>query len=525
MVEPTGPYLLGIDIGGSGAKAAVFSLDGSEVGHGYHEYEMISTLPGQAEHDAEGWWQAAVYAIEQATRDIDTADILSIGVGCTNGLIAVDREGQPLRSAIMLWDQRTLPEVETIRRVLDADEVFKITGNPVAPGAFSLPTMLWLKHHDPQLFAATHKLMVPGGYLVARLTGEFTIDFSRASTTLLFDIEHHRWHTPFLETTGIPLEKLPKAISSHEIAGHITDATAKRTGLRVGTPVVAGCMDTIGASIGFGAIKEKTCFIIMGTAARVASTLSSAQFDRRFMNSTHVLPERWLTIGAINGVGSSLRWVRDTFGEAEQREADRTGKDVYDLLTAQAAQAPPGSKGLVFLPYLSGERTPIWNPYARGVFFGATLGHNRNDFLRSVLEGAALAIRHVVEILETEHGLDLTDLKIGGAAAGSHVWNQIIADVLGKKVISCSGTHVEVLGAAILAGVGVAAYNDYDEAFEQTVTTDFVFQPNTEAHATYDQLFPLYKELYLDVEPYFERLAKLDLPQVWVTPEEIASIS
>ncbi len=525
MADPAGSYLLGIDIGGSGAKAGLFSLDGCEIGSGHHEYEMTSTLPGQAEHDAQAWWLAAVYAIQQATRDVDTAEILSIGVGCTNGLIAVDRDGQPLRSAIMLWDQRALPEVETISRVLDAEEVFKITGNPVAPGAFSLPTMLWLKHHDPELFAAAHKLMVPGGYLVARLTGEFTIDYSRASTTLLFDIQRHRWHTPFLEATGIPLEKLPKAMPSHEVAGQITERAAELTGLRAGTPVVAGCMDTVGASIGFGTIEEKSCFVIMGTAARVASTIGKAQFDRRFMNSTHVLPERWLTIGAINGVGSSLRWVRDTFGQAEQLEADRTGEDVYDLLTAQASQAPPGSKGLVFLPYLAGERTPIWNPYARGVFFGATLGHNRNDFLRSVLEGAAFAIRQVIEILEENRDLDLTEIKIGGAAAESHVWNQIFADVLGKKVISCTGTHVEVLGAAVLAGVGVGVYKNYDDAFKQTVTTDLVFQPNIEAHAAYDQLFPLYKELYLDVEPYFKRLAQLDLPQVWVATTEVTAIS
>ncbi len=522
ITESTGPYLLGIDIGGSGAKVGLFDLDGTVVGQGHREYMMTSTLPGQAEHDAEGWWESTVNAIRHATRNVDTAEISAIGVGCTNGLIAVDRDGKPLRSAIMLWDQRALPEVKHIGRVLDPDKVFEITGNPVAPGAFSLPTMLWLKRHDPELFARTHKLMVPGGYLVARLTGEFTIDYSRASTTLLFDIRQNRWHTPFLEAMGVPLEKLPIAIPSHSIAGSVTKAAAELTGLRAGTPVVAGCMDTIGASIGFGALEPKSCFVIMGTAARVASTLEDAKFDRQFMNCTHVLPEHWLTIGAINGVGSSLRWVRDTFGQAEQLEADRTGEDVYDLLTAQAAQAPPGSKGLVFLPYLAGERTPIWNPYARGVFFGATLGHNRNDFLRSVLEGAAFAIRHVVEIIEAERGQKFAELKIGGAAAGSQVWNQIIADVLGKTMRSCTGSHAEVLGAAILAGVGVDAYTDYGAAFEKIVAVDHTFQPNAKAHAAYNQLFPIYKQLYLDVEPYFERLAKLDLPQGWVTPTEAA---
>jgi xylulokinase len=197
--------------------------------------------------------------------------------------------------------------------------------------------------------------------------------------------------------------------------------------------------------------------------------------------------------------------------------AELTGQDVYDLITAQAAQAPPGSKGLVFLPYISGERTPIWNPYARGVFFGATLGHNRHDFLRSVLEGASFAIRHVVEILEVDGGLDIQRLRIGGAAAASRVWNQIIADILGKTVVSLTQSHTEVLGAAVLAGVSVGAYTDYPQALERIVAVAEEFPPDLEAHAAYERLFPIYKELYLDVAPYFERLAKLDLPQVWIT--------
>jgi xylulokinase len=515
-----GPYILGIDIGGTGSKTALFTLSGRLVQAGYGEYQMTSTLPGQAEHDAEGWWRATINAIRQAIKDVEPAGVLAVGVGCTNGLIAVDHQGRPLRSAIMLWDQRTLPEVQNIRRTLNADEVFSIAGNPVAPGAYSLPTILWLKHHEPETFAAAHKLMVPGGYLVARLTGEFTVDYSRACTTLLFDIRRLRWHTPFLEALGIPLEKLPQPLPSQAVAGAVTHDAAALTGLLPGTPVVAGCMDTIGASIGSGVMEAGGCFVIMGTAARVASPLAEPCFDRRFMNCTHVRPGRWLTIGAINGVGSSLRWVRDTFGHAEQTVAGLTGQDVYDLLTAQAAKAPPGSKGLIFLPYISGERTPIWNPFARGVFFGVTLGHRRSEMLRCVLEGAAFAIRHVVEILEQERGLEIAELRIGGAAAASSVWNQIIADVLGKKVISLTHAHTEVLGAAVLAGVGIEAFPDYDSVLRQAVVLGQEYEPHPDAHAAFNSLFPIYLELYRDVKGYFERLARLDLPQVWVTKGE-----
>jgi xylulokinase len=515
-----GPYLLGIDIGGTGSKAGLFTLDGVLVGEGYGECRMISTLPGQAEHDAEAWWRATRQAIQQAINGTPATDILAIGVGCTNGLIAVDRQGRPLRPAIMLWDQRTLPEVERIRQTLDADRVFAVTGNPVAPGAYSLPTILWLKHREPETFSAAYKLMVPGGYLVARLTGEFTVDHSRACTTLLFDIRRLKWHAPFLEALAIPPEKLPRPLPSQAVAGEVTQEAAQLTGLAPGTPVLAGCMDTIGASIGSGMMDPGDCFVIMGTAARVSSPLAQPNFDHRFMNCAHVLPGRWLAIGAINGVGSSLRWIRDTFGHMEQTVAGLSGQNVYDLLTAQAAKAPPGSKGLVFLPYISGERTPIWNPYARGVFFGVTLGHNRDDFVRSVLEGAAFAIRHVVEILEVDRKLNIRELRIGGAAAANAVWNQIIADVLGKTVVSLTTAHTEVLGAAVLAGVGIDAYANYKTALEQVVRVDRAFQPDPRAHDAYNRLFPIYKELYMDVEHYFERLACLDLPQVWVTKGE-----
>lgn len=512
-----GPYLLGIDIGGTGSKAGVFTLDGSLIGSGYGEYQMISSVPGQAEHDAEAWWQATVGAIKSAIGGLDPALIQAIGVGCTNGLIAVDREGVPIRPAIMLWDQRALPEVERIGETLGKDTVFEITGNPVAPGAFSLPTILWLKHNEPESYAKAHKLMVPGGYIVARLTGEFTIDHSRASTTLLFDIRRREWHTPFLEKLGISEDKLPRPVACDEVVGTISESVAQLTGLRTGTPVIGGCMDTIGASLGTGVLEEGQCFVIMGTAARVAGPVKSGRFDERFMNCTHVTDNCWQYIGAINGVGSTLRWIRDTFCQMEQQQADADGTDVYELITQQAAQSPPGSKGLLLLPYLAGERTPIWDPYARGVFFGVTLGHGRGDFFRSVLEGAAFAIRHVVELLEDDSGLVIEDLRIGGAAAASAVWNQIICDVLGKRLISLTQSHTEVLGAALLAGVGVGLYPDFSTAISRTVVTGKTFDPDPEAHRSYNKLFPMYKELYIENKHHFEKLAQMDLPQGWVT--------
>lgn len=509
-------YLLGIDIGGTGAKAGLFSIQGELISSGYGEYRMISNVPGQAEHDADSWWLATIQAIREAIANHPVDEIRAIGVGCTNGLVAIDREGRPLRPAIMLWDQRTLPEVERVRRALDAQQVFNVTGNPVAPGAYSLPTILWLMHQEPETFSKAHKLMVPGGYIIGRLTGEFTIDFSRACTTLLFDIRRRQWHLPFLEALQVPLEKLPQPLASDEIAGVLTHSAAEMTGLKAGTPVVAGCMDTIGASIGAGVMRPGKCFVIMGTAARVALPIDQPDFDPRFMNCVHVFPDTWLAFGAINGVGSSLRWIRDNFGQIEAQVADQTDQDVYDLLTAEASQSPPGSKGLVFLPYISGERTPIWDPYARAVFFGITLGHNRSDFIRSVLEGPAFAIRQVVELLESDRQIDIQALRIGGTAAKSAIWNQIIADVTGKGVASLESAHIEVLGAALLAGKGIGLFPDLAGFQEQRVQVSREFEPDLQAHQAYSQLFSVYQDLYPSLKPFYERLAQLEISKVWI---------
>ena len=358
--------------------------------------------------------------------------------------------------------------------------------------------------------------MVPGGYLVARLTGEFTVDYSRACTTLLFDIRERAWHQPFLEKLEIPLAKLPEPVPSHEVVGSVTAEAAELTGLPEGTPVIAGCMDTVGAALGSNTTEPGEYFIIMGTAARVSAPLGQAKFDHRFMNCTLTQPDRWLAIGAINGVGSSLRWARDVLALDEQRRARSDDSDVYDLMTAQAALAPPGSKGLVFLPYMAGERTPIWNPYARGVFFGLTLGHTRAEIFRALLEGPAFAIRHTVGILEQESGVEVQSLKIGGTAAKSDVWNQIIANVLNKPVVALSQSHVEVLGAAVLGGYGVGMYPDLATGTARVAEKGRRYEPAPDVNAVYNRLFPLYKRLYPAVAPFFEELVELDLPQGWV---------
>lgn len=514
--DQSSSYLLGLDIGGTGCKTAVYSPWGEMFGEGYTEYTMISTTPGQAEQDADRWWQAAVDSIRQAIDGLDATRIKSVGIGCTNGLIAVDHKARPLRPAIMLWDQRSLPEVDRLHQILGCEEMEKVTGNPAAPGAYSLPTIMWLMNNEPKIFEATHKFMVPGGFLVAQLTGKFSIDYSRACTTQLFDIRYARWHQPFFDKLGLPMGKLPPVFASSHIVGSVTPEAGEKTGLKPGTPVVAGLMDTIGAAIGADSLHTGQCFIIMGTAARITMLLEEPVFNTRLMNTITTRPGQWMGLGAINGVGSVLRWARDVIAHEEQAEARRSGKNVYDLMTKLASQSPPGAKGLILLPYMAGERTPIWDPYARGTLFGLTLGHTRADIFRAFLEGPAFAIRQTVEILESLQPVPIESAVIGGTAAASLVWNQIIADVIGKPVYAINATNVEVLGAAVIGGAGVGIYADVESGMQQVAQKSTRIEPIQENSTHYNDLYGIYQQLYPKIGSLFQELVDINLPQGWV---------
>ena len=352
--------------------------------------------------------------------------------------------------------------------------------------------------------------MVPGGYLVARLTGKFSIDQSRSCTTLLFDIRKKDWHYPFLEELEIPIEKLPQVVSSSQIMGGITHFAAEQTGVRQGTPVIAGCMDTVGAAIGAGSIQKGDYFIIMGTAARFCVTIDTPDFDPHLMNCVSITPNHWLAFGAINGVGASLRWIRDVIALEESSLAKKEDRDIYDIITHMAGSANPGSKGLIYLPYIAGERTPVWDPKARGLFFGLTLGHTRADLYRSVLEGTAFALRQSLELLQEKYDLPVQKLKIGGTAAKNEIWNQIIADVLGHPLYAISETHIEVLGAALLAGVGIGLIDIDDLMSNETDQDITVYEPNPENRRLYCELYKIYKSLHPALSNQFQQIKTIE---------------
>jgi xylulokinase len=293
------------------------------------------------------------------------------------------------------------------------------------------------------------------------------------------------------------------------VVGEVTAGAARQTGLRAGTPVVAGCMDTVGAAVGSGILAPGESFIIMGTVARVAAVLDSPPADDRFLNCCYVTPDTWLAIAVMNGAGSSLRWFRDVCGQMEVAVARETGADPYDLLTAEAARSSPGAGGLLYLPYIAAERSPLWDPYVRGVFFGLSLSHRRGDLVRAMLEGVALSLRHNLEIMETDLKMRVEDLRIGGGGARSPLWCQVIADVLQKKLVSLRAQETETLGAAVLAGVGSGIYASFAEARDCTLVREREWPPDPEIARFYAELLSLYKGLYGDLHKRFVEMARL----------------
>lgn len=506
-----GEFLLGIDVGTSGCKTELFDVNGDSLAKAYRGYPIIHPKPGWSEEDPDEWWRAVVDTTRKVLEasKVDASQIKGVSVSCTNACVPVNEEGKALRNAIMQIDRRTIPQAKKIKEILSEEKVFEVTGNPVAPGSFTAPIILWLKENEPKTFEKAYKFMVPTGYVVQRLTGEFTVDWSRAATTLLFDIKNRKWCIEFCEELGIPLEKLPELHSSWEIVGTVTEDAAKLTGLKEGTTVAAGCMDTVAAAVGSGAIKGGDLFCVMGSVARVCAVLDKPSFDKRFLNTCHATPNEWVAIGCVNGAGLSLKWFIDTIGRQEKTLSEKLNLSPYQILDLEAEKATPGSGGLVYLPYIAGERSPIWDPEARGVLFGLNLQSERRNVVRAFYEGIAYAIRHNVETLYPLLEGGESYIKLSGGGARSRVWRKIIADVCGKGVVTTIPLDTEPIGDALIAGVGIGIYRNVEEAVK-VLQLGEKEEPRPECYDLYSNLFTLYRRLYEHLKEDFKLLAQIE---------------
>ncbi len=418
------------------------------------------------------------------------------------GVVCLDEMGDPLRPAILFFDQRSIEQCRKIECVVSEEELINICGNRVAP-IQSATQIMWIRDNEPKIFTKTSKFIVPTGYIGYLLTGEYSYDWTHASWTLLFDIYKREWSEKMIELLEIPYCKLPPATPSWEILGHVTPEAEEETGLKAGTPVMVGGSDTPLAALAEDVVRANETLFTAGSVSSILVCLDKPNFSLRLLNRCHVIPGLWLSQGAMNAHGSAVRWFLDEFCENFKTDIDAKKVNPYLLIDREVEQSPVGAKNLIFLPYLTGERAPIWDPYARGVLFGLSFAHKRADVARAIYEGTSYAARHNLEVME-QLGLRIKELKISGQGAKSKVWNRIRTDVLGKKIIASSNVNASLIGSAELACYGLGWIKDFLDLHKKRKEKTFISRvENTEK---YSRLFKIYKRLYSNLQELFKDL-------------------
>ncbi len=500
-------YLLGIDVGTESARVALVNQDGEVVAGSRQGYDLSCPRPGWAQQDPELWWEATVKNIRAVLEQsgIRPERIAAIGsAGQMHAPVPIDGRGRLISREVLLWcDKRSDPQCEELKPRLREAGSLQVTGNPVVP-AWTGFKMRWLKENEPDLYRRTHRFLSCNGYINYRLTGEMYNDPSEASGSYLFDARTGVWSPELCDILGIDAGKLPPIAGSSLVIGRVTPEAAALTGLAAGTPVVAGGGDMMCLILGAGIATPGMACDIGGTACDVSVFVPEPLYDQRLMHLHHVAPGGWISFGILDS--GAFKWFRDEFCAAEVTQAVVKGISAYDLLTARAAEVPAGGEGLLFLPYLLGERT-LGTSASRAVFFGLTPRHGIAHCTRAILEGIAFDLRQSLEII-TAKGVVVDSIRTVGGSAKSPLWNQIKADIYKNRMVTLANFEGGVMGAVILAAVGAGIYPYAAAATAGMVKVDQVFEPCPETAQVYDRFYRMFKELHDGLQPYFVRMAR-----------------
>ena len=492
--------LAGVDVGTSGVKVGLFNPAGRLVGLGRASYGVESPQPGWAQTDPELWWQGFLDALRRAydAGGIEPDGIAALGFSVLFPAVTpLDRQGRALHPALLYCDQRSLAQVQEIERRTPRADYEAIIGNRLVPGTCAVTSMRWLRDEAPRAYAAAKTLGFANTYFVSRLTGVSATDPSHIALSGLADIrDPWCWSGELCETLGIEQERLPEIAGAAQVIGGVTPATAAETGLRVGTPVVVGCGDVVASAFGAGACPGGAAIYIAGSTDCVATVMLRPVTGSAWVNCAYVGRGAWLGIGTTTSSGVSVEWFA--------REFLPSGD--LALMAEMAATSPPGSNRLLYLPYLQGERTPVWDPQARGLFIGLTASTGQSDLARAVFEGVAFALRQVIGYA----GSEVTEIRAVGGGTRSRLWNQIKADVLQLPLHVLAFQEMGTFGAALLAGVGSGVYNSLEEAacVADQASNAEIIAPDPTWAGLYDELFALYAELYPQTEDLVRRLGQ-----------------
>lgn len=490
-------YFLGIDSSTTATKALLLAADGTVIGVASSSYEYETPRPLWSEQSPALWWTAVVDSIRQVVAEtaVPPTAIQAIGLtGQMHGLVLLDAAGDVLRPAILWNDQRTGAECDEMRAMIGKARLIAITGNDALPG-FTAPKILWVKNHEPEVYGRIAHILLPKDYVRLQLTGKYATDKAGAAGTQLFDVRQRDWSDEVVAALDINRAWLPETFEGTAVTGHLSPAAAAVTGLPAGIPVVAGGGDQAANAVGTGAVVDGIVALSLGTSGVVFASSDEpiVEPDGRLHAFCHAVPGKWHLMGVMLSAAGSLRWFRDTLAPGVS----------YDALLTPAADVPPGSEGLLFLPYLTGERTPYPDPLARGAFVGLTVRHTRAHLTRAVLEGVAFGLRDSFELMKNAGLPAITQVRASGGGVKSALWRQILADVLQAEIVTINTAEGAAYGAAILAAVGTGAFESVATACQQLIRVTGSARPGRDT-AVYDQLYPLYRQLYPALKPTFD---------------------
>lgn len=506
--------LLGIDIGTSGTKTLAIRASGEILAEATATYPCYHPQPLWSEQDPDDWWNATVQTVQRVVECLGTAsrDVKAIGLsGQMHGSVFLDGQGRVIRRALLWNDQRTHDECRQIERQAGGREaLIQMVANPALTG-FTAPKILWLRNHEPVNFERTRKVLLPKDYVRYRLTGEFATEVSDASGTLLLDVRMRDWSNQLLEKLKLDRELLPECYESHQVTGKLSAATAKLLGLPEDCVVVGGAGDCAAGAVGAGIVTAGSLNTSLGTSGVVFVHSDEVKIDPRGRVHTfcHAVDGCWHIMGVNLSSGGALQWFRDTLCQSLVNFSKSEGFEPYNLLGLEAGRVPPGSQGLFYLPYLSGERTPHADPHARGCFIGLTLAHGRGHMVRAILEGVTFALRDSLEIIR-ELGVPVEEIRASGGGARSQLWRQIQADVFGQPVCSLQAEEGPAYGVALLAAVGAGAYDHIVQACGQCVRVASQTPVNARTSEIYQKRYALFRELYPRLKETFAQIAALE---------------
>jgi xylulokinase len=496
------PLFLGIDVSTTGAKALLIGADGRVVASATTPLTLSTPRPLWSEQAPQDWYAGVTRSIREALRLAGRAgsEVAAVGLtGQMHGLVTLNEAGDVLRPAILWNDQRTGAQCDEIRARVGRARLIALTGNDALTG-FTAPKILWVREHEPEIYARIRHILLPKDYVRYRLTGDYAMDKADGSGTLLFDLRARDWAPEVLEKLEIPRDWLPPTFEGPEVTSHISAEAAAATGLIAGTPVVAGGGDQAAGGVGVGAIAPGTVSVVLGTSGVVFAPTDTPLIEPegRLHAFCHALPDRWHLMGVTLSAAGSLQWYRDTLAPSVS----------FDDLLAEAEEAPAGSDGLLFLPYLSGERTPYPDPLARGAFVGLTLRTHRAHMTRATLEGVAFSLKDCFALLEQVGMGAVSEVRVSGGGARSRLWRRILASALGVALISLAADEGAALGAALLAGVGVGAWPDVAAACAAGVRLGERVEPDDADAERYARLYAEYRALYPALRPTFTALVE-----------------